>query len=193
MSTIEGEENIKSVNIRSIDIKKRLLMSSPMVEVFQSFLKDNVCSEVLVINTNVGMEVYYCSENNYSGFIKESFLLYTVKNISPLKLRFRNHLNREQVHKNFQEALFTFAGYPRLFLAYAKKFIHHVKENNSNSKQVVPILNGFFEEGLRLLAEKGNVPYYDKIQNVKNKPQKLGYNEVIKKLISEILNKKHSN
>ncbi len=185
--------NIKSVNIRSTDIKRRLLMSSLTVATFQSFLKDSIGDEVLIINTNVGMEIYYYSVNDYGNFIKESALLYTLKHIDNTKLKFRNSVTSEEVKKNFTEAIITFAKYPQMFLAYAKKFIR-LRDTNTGSEYVMPILDDFFEDAMRLLAETGKVPHYEKIQKAKNKPQELDANQkVIYDLISEILLKKHRN
>ncbi|MEW7277666.1 hypothetical protein ABW636_03635 [Aquimarina sp. 2201CG1-2-11] len=193
MNTDNYIESIKSVTIRSIEIKKRLLMSSSKVMIFESFLKENIGNEVLVVNTNIGMEVYYYSKNNYSRFIRESVLLYTIKNVNPLKLKFRDNLTRKEVYQSFCEALITFSQYPQLFLAYAKKFIYLKKEHDS-SKFVMPVLDSFFEEVLAFLVETGKIPHYEKVKSAKFKSQILDIdNTVIKDLISEILLKKHYN
>ncbi len=193
MSKDKAIESIKSVNIRSIDLKRRLLMSSAMVAVFESFLKQNIGNEVLVVNTNIGMEVYYYSKNDYHTFIRESILLYTLKEIDQSKLKFRNNLNKEEVYQSFCEALMTFAQYPQIFLAYTKKFIH-LKKKNDSSRYVIPILNGFFEEVLDFLTKTGKIPHFEKVQRAKNKSQKPDPDRmVIKDLISEVLLKKHYN
>ncbi len=193
MNTDNYIESIKSVTIRSIEIKKRLLMSSSKVMIFESFLKENIGNEVLVVNTNIGMEVYYYSKNNYSRFIRESVLLYTIKNVNPLKLKFRDNLTRKEVYQSFCEALITFSQYPQLFLAYAKKFIYLKKEHDS-SKFVMPVLDSFFEEVLAFLVETGKIPHYEKVKRAKFKSQRLDIdNTIIKDLISEILLKKHYN
>ncbi len=186
-------EDIKSVNIRSTDIKRRLLMSSTTADTFQSFLKDSIGDEVLIINTNIGMEVYYYSNTDHSNFIKESALLYILKHIDITKLKFRNSIDKAAVQKSFTEAIITFAQYPQLFLAYTKKFIH-LSDKNAESQYVMPILNTFFEDTMKLLTETGKVPHYDKVQKAKNKSQKLdGNQKIMDDLISEILLKKHRN
>ena len=168
-------------------------MSSAKVVVFESFLKENIGDEVLVVNTNIGMEVYYYSKNNYSKFIRESVLLYTIKSVSPLKLKFCDNLTKEEVYQSFCKALITFSQYPQLFLAYAKKFIYLKKEHNS-SKFVMPVLDSFFEEVLRFLVETGKIPHYEKVKKAKSKSKSLKINNmVVKELISEILLKKHYN
>ena len=159
----------------------------------EGFLKENIGNEVLVVNTNIGMEIYYYSKNDYSRFIKESVLMYTIKQVDSSKLKFRNNLNSDEVYRSFCEALMTFAQYPQIFLAYSKKFIH-LREKNKSSTFVIPILNGFFEEILKFLTETGKMPHYEKIQRAKNKSQKPDPDKmIIKNLISEILLKQHYN
>lgn len=186
-------ESIKSVNIRGVGISKRLLMSSSMVAVFESFLKETIGQEVLVVNTNIGMEVYYYSKKDYSTFIKETILLYVLTQINPETLKFKNNLSKTEVYNSFCEALLTFSQYPQTFLAYTKKFIH-LKQKNESSRFVIPILNGFFEEVLMVIEKTGKMPHYKKIQDAKNKSQKSDPDKIIiKNLISEILLKRHSN
>ena len=193
MNNTNSTYSIKSVNIRTTDLRRRLLMSSSAVAIFEAFLKESIGEEVLVVNTNIGMEVYYYSKNDYSTFIRESILLYTIKYIDQSKLKFKNHLTREEVYQSFCEALMTFAQYPQVFLAYTKKFIH-LKERNETSKYVFPILNGFFEEVLKFLTETGKMPHYEKIRRAKNYIKKPDPDDlIIKDLISEILMKKHYN
>ncbi len=161
-----------------------------MVAVFESFLKESIVNEVVVINTNIGMEVYYFSNNDYSTLIRESILLYTLTQIDHKRLKFKNNQNREEVYQSFCQALITFSQYPLIFLAYTKKFIHF-KEKNKSSRFVIPILNSFFEEVLKVLMKAGKIPYYKKIKSVEHKSN-LDKNS-IENLISEILLKKHLN
>lgn len=164
-----------------------------MVAVFESFLKENIKDEVLVVNTNIGMEIYYCSGNDYSTFIKDSILLYTLKNLDHSKLKFRYNLNKEEVYQSFCEALMTFAQYPQLFLAYTKKFIY-IKKRNKSSQYLIPVLNGFFEEVLKVLIETNKMPHYEKVKRARNKPSKPDPEKlVIQELIAEILMKTHYN
>ena len=184
---------IKSVNIRVKGINRRLLMPSSKVGIFESFLLENIGNEVIVVNTNIGMEVYYYSEENYSDFIKETILLYTINRVDTNKLIFRNNLSWEEVYHSFCEALMTFAQYPQLFLAYTKKFIR-IKEQHESSRYIIPVLNGFFEEVLAFLSENGNMPHNDKITAARSKLQKTDPDKkILADLISEILSKKHSN
>ncbi|MDY8136755.1 hypothetical protein [Aquimarina sp. 2201CG5-10] len=174
-------------------MKRRSLMSSSMVDVFQSFLKESINGEVVIVNTNFGMEVYYCSDHDYSNFIRESILLYTINLVDHTKLKFRNNLDKEAVYKSFYEALETFVQYPQIFLAYTKKFIH-LRKKNKSSRYVMPILSEYFERIFNTLAKAGKIPHYNTIEKAKSKSE-YSKNEgnAIEDLISEILLKKHSN
>lgn len=193
MNSDDDIENLKSVNIRSVDIKRRLILAFSAVKTLESYLKTNIDAEVLIINTNIGMEVYYYSVKDYSTFIKESVLLYASNHIDHTKLRYRSHHTNELVYQSFCEAFLAFAEYPQIFLAYTKKFIH-LRGIHQDSKFIMPILNNFFESALRLLAATGKIPHYKKINKAKNKSQKPNNDEnIIKNLISEILLKEHHN
>ncbi|MBP2832553.1 hypothetical protein J8281_10190 [Aquimarina sp. U1-2] len=193
MNLPENIVAIKSVTIRSIAINRRLLISSSEVQTFESFLKDTIKDEVLVVNTNIGIEVYYHSSNDYGNFIKESVLLYTLKRVDPAKLKFRNNNNRSKVYQSFYEALLTFAKYPQLFLAYTKKFIH-IKNKHSASTYIIPVLTSFFEEVLRILEDTDNLPHSEKIKSANDKLHRTRLDKsLIKSLISEILLKSRYN
>lgn len=193
MNTDNYSKNIKSVTIRSIDIKWRILMSTSKVTKFEAFLKEYIDDEVLVVNTNIGMEVYYYSKDDCSEFIKESTSMYIIKDVNPLKLKFRDNSSREEVYQSFCEALITFSQYPQLFLAYAKKFIY-LKNKHTSSKFIMPTLDCFFEEVLAFLVETGKIPHYEKVKRAKIEFQKPDFDAVIiKDLISEILLKKRYN
>ncbi len=185
--------SIKSVNIRSVGIKRGLLISNAKVEILESFLKETIGEEVLVVNTNIGAGIYYYAKNDYSVFIRNNIPNYIVSHIDSKKLRFKSSRNREEVYQNFCEALITFSQYPQIFLAYSKKFMH-LKEKNQSSRFVIPILNVFFEEVLKELVETGRMPHHQKISKVYNVSREWDTNkDVIKDLISEILLKHHYN
>ncbi len=193
MNAHNETQSIKSVIIRSTDTKRCLLMSSRMADAFQTFLKQHIENEVIVINTNIGVEIYYYSAYNYSTLIKNTSSKYIQKHIDTSKLKFRNSLKKEEIHKDICDALLEFVNYPQLFLAYVKKFIYF-REKNNTSNFLMPFINNSFEEGLQLIATTKKTPHYDKIKGIKKKFQKLEIsNDLMKNLISETLLTKHCN
>lgn len=185
-------KDIKSVNIRSTRLKRQLLMPPSKVDHFQNFLKENLKSEILVVNTNVGMEIYYYSQKDCSQFIKESLLIHTITTLDSTKLKFRINSSEQEVFQCFEEALTSFAKYPRLFLAYIKKFLY-LQRANSESIYLVPILRGYFEEVYERLKHNHNLPYFDSIEKARSAQKTYDEDDLIKKLVSEILMKRHHN
>lgn len=185
-------QHIKSVNIRSTRLKRQLLMSPSKVDDFQSFLKENIGSEVLVVNTNVGMEIYYYNQKDCSQFIKESLLIHTINSLDSSKLKFRINSTEEEVFKCFKESLISFAKYPRLFLAYIKKFLY-LQRKNAASTKLVPTLRSYFEKVYHKLKEDRSLPYFENIEKARSNIDVSKQNNLIQQLINEILMKRHYN
>jgi len=192
MNNLETD-SIKSLNIRYVGLKNKQLMDASMVTVFESFLKETIGQEVLVVNTNIGIGVYYCANTNYNMFVRESILLFLISDVDTKRVRYRSNNSKEEVYQSFCEALVGFSQNPQVFLAYAKKF-RKIQERNKSSAFVVPILNGFFEEVLEELVNKGTMPHYEKIKRLGYTVPSYGTNQkIIQELIAEILLKKHYN
>lgn len=149
-------------------------------------------AEVLVINTNTGMEVYYYTDTNYFLVIKKAVSSYLLDHVDSSKLKFKDNDNREEVFQSFSDAFFTFAKYPQLFLAYAKKF--KFIRDNKDSPYIMPILNTFFENSIRTLAKTSTIPHYDRVRNYAQTKSKAAMDDVtIKALVDEVLLKIRSN
>ncbi len=171
-------QNLKSVTIKASGFKRKLLLKPNLAKQFLLFLQGVIGNEVVLINTNIGIQVFYYSNKNYSLFIKESMLLYRMKTNQTNQLNFTNQNNGIQVRKQFKNAVYTFSQYPRLFLAYSKKFIK-IKKENTKSKIVMSFLSIFFEKTLTgIIQKKGMIPFQNK----------LNFN-IIKSLNSEITEK----
>jgi len=163
--TKDGSELLKSVTIRFKKRQNRLLISKNTIPLFETFLKESIGEEVVVINTNIGLGIYYASKKNCSDIIKQSVILYTLKRNDLSELDFLYDLNLETLKINFSRALFTFASYPQLFLAYVKKFVH-LRKQHVNSAVVMPQLNDLYELALKELYQQGKLPFAEKIMAI---------------------------
>lgn len=185
-------QNLKSVTIKDYKFKRRLLLKPYLAKQFLSFLQEFIGNEVILINTNTGIQIFYYSKKNYSQFIKESMLLYCIKVNQNIELKFTNQNNGTEARKQFKNAVYTFSQYPQLFLAYSKKFIK-LKNENTKSKIVISFLNIFFEKTLTTISKnKGVIPFQNKLNL--NKIKKLN-SEVNQKLLYSLFkdNKLHLN
>ncbi|WP_010522910.1 hypothetical protein [Aquimarina agarivorans] len=179
--------NLKSVTVKTSGFKKSLLLSPNVSYKFLQFLKDTIGKEVVLINTNIGVQIFYYSAKNYSKFIKESMLLYTIKLNDSIKLKFTFQLTGIHVRKQFKDTVYTFSQYPRLFLAYSKKFLN-VKNENKSSKMVMPFLNAFFDKTLASIIKKnGMIPFQNELNITRIKGIKPEINQLLLlKLYKEI-------
>jgi len=160
-----SSELLKSVTIRFKKRQKRLLISKNTMDLFEAFLKDSIGNEIIIVNTNIGLGIYYASAKDYSDVIKQSVLIYTLEKNNPEEFTFLYDLNFETLKINFSNALFTFAAYPQLFLAYVKKFVH-LRQQHTSSKIVMPHLNNLYEQALKDLYKQGNLPFAEKIMAI---------------------------
>lgn len=193
MAATDDISHLKSINIRSVEIKKRVLMLTEDVQRFQEHLRGFVNNEVLVVTTNIGIEIYYVSNIDYFSYIKQKTALYLAKNTQNSKLKYRNNNTYEKVRQGFKEAFFTFSKYPQLFLAYVKK-LKFVRSQHEHNKIINKALESFLKEAIDHLSKQHVIPHVSKVQNASaNSASYKIAPEIIKKLIAEILLKEHSN
>ncbi|WP_378185735.1 hypothetical protein ACE939_11520 [Aquimarina sp. W85] len=174
-------------------LHRRLLFSNSNVILLEKFLSSSINDEVIIINSNFGMEIYYYSSIDYFDFIVETVKFYGIKKIAIEKLKFENNNEECRVYQSFCNSLVTFSQYPQIFLAYTKKFVS-IKLEHAYSKAIIPILDSYFAEVLNHLETKGTLPHLDKVLKIRNKKsQESAYYNVIKELILEILSNDHRN
>ena len=124
------DSQLKIVNISSKNFKKQLLVSSKEVLILYSFLKDLFPGEVMIINTNIGLDVYYYSPLVYDDLIVNKFLLLstskgkTFEDFHVKSLNYREEIEVET--KRLFEKLFK---NPLLFKNYTKSLFNQLKIN----------------------------------------------------------------
>lgn len=191
---MEGDASklLKSVSIRFKKRQKKLLITKDKMALFNTFLKESIGNEVVVINTNIGLGVYYASSKDHSSSIKKSVLLYALKHHNLDELTFLYDLNYDTLKINFSNAFFTFAKYPQLFLAYVKKFVH-LRNQNVDSKIVMPHLNNLYELAIRELHQKNKLPFTNKIMAIDGPFFKKRKDSILSSLAKQLYTKEHFN
>lgn len=186
---------LKSVSITAINAKKRLLISSKSLLDFQTLLEDHIRDEVFIVSTNIGMQVFYISELDYSTLIKEEILL-CVSDNEKVDLSFKSYLDGIVVFESFSAAMHVFAKYPQVFLAYSKKFLFLLKQNKRHA-QLTGILSFFYHIALEHLKTAGSVPHLQRIEALYD-ARKLKNSQVLDvflqgQLAKGLLDKVHNN
>lgn len=183
-------ELLKSVVIRFKKRRSKLLIPKDELRFVEVFLKKNISDDIVIINTNIGLGIYYAAKKDYSEIIEHCILSHS--NESSEKLIFLKDQNLEGLKVNFTKAFYTFAEYPRLFFSYVKKFIH-LRKKYSESALVMPMLNRLYLNAINHLNDQGTLPFVNKIvaldhHFIQSKP-----NTILADLASKIASKEHLN
>lgn len=129
---------LKIVNISSKNFKKQLLVSSKEVETLYFFLKDLVKGEVMIINTNIGLDVYYHSPVVYDDLIVNTFLLLSTSKGKVLEDFHVKSLNYEEEIEIETTRLFEkLFKNPLLFKSYTKSLFNQLKINYSRNPALI--------------------------------------------------------
>ncbi|TYP97888.1 hypothetical protein C7447_10354 [Tenacibaculum adriaticum] len=132
---------MKAVFIYSKNYKKELLISHKEVEVLQLFLKEVIKKDVLLLNTNLGLEVYYLSSYNCLEIIINSFLMILSKK-QRKKEDFRIiSINSNSELKERASTVFNrLIDMPMIFSSYSKSTSYQLNICKQKNREIVNVL-----------------------------------------------------
>ncbi|MBU3822456.1 hypothetical protein KO566_10315 [Flavobacteriaceae bacterium XHP0103] len=129
---------LKIVSISGKGLKKRLLVSSREVATLYSFLKDLVEGDLMIINTNIGLDVYYHSPVVYDDLIVNAFLLLSTCKGEISEDFYVKSLNTHKDIESETVKLFEkLVKNPLLFKSYSKSLFNQLKMNYSYSPMLI--------------------------------------------------------
>jgi len=143
------ESQLKIVNISSKGFKKELLVSKKEVDVLRSFLKEMIKGEMMVINTNMGLGIYYYDFYNHEDFIVNSFLLLAACKGKSKDHFFIQSLNnneniRLETHRFFEKLIKN----PLLFKSYSKSLCHQLNSHYEANSGLINELLHLWQDAL---------------------------------------------
>ncbi len=149
---------LKLVSIRSTGHKKQLLLGHLQQEAFGSFLKPLINNHLMVINTNLGLDVYYHSIIDQHKLIADTFLLFVAENhVSDNDFHFKV-INRISDLKNETRLLFLkLVEMPLFFKSYSKSLFYQMGLNYESNQHILNELFAIWQEQLVLLNEEEEV------------------------------------
>lgn len=155
--------HLRSVVVRFKKRKNRLLIPKSEMDFLEQFLLQNVSTDVVIVNSNLGLSIYYSSLTDKSDIIHQSIKTYCDTAID--ELQFLKDDAYEGLSKNFCNSIKTFANYPRLFFSFAKKFLH-LREKYATSQLVMPVLNNLYLETIQILHQEQKLPFAEKLKQL---------------------------
>ncbi len=179
---------LKSVFISSKRYKKQLLIKHDEVSTWQTFLKNAIKNKVLIINTNLGLDVYYQSSSDCSLIIKNSFLLIIAKNCKSANEYRITSLNTIQKLRNaIKNSFIRLCKMPLIFKSYSKSMLNQLNKQFKNNTMIIKELFVVWQNVLNILCQEEI--YALKIKKFQHNLQdnfiENNYNPLLKQLIKD--------
>lgn len=149
---------LKIVSISSRGYKKHLLLNTSEVTTLVSFLTSVLKSEVMVLNTNLSLDVYYHSEKRHGDLIKDAFLLLLVsKSITERDFHFKYFNDGSEILVETKALFLRLVAMPLFFKSYSKSLFHQINLNYENNRIILGDVFSIWQEVLLdLSSNEGN-------------------------------------
>lgn len=150
-----GASLLKAVFISSKRYKKQLLIKHEEVSILHSFLKKTIKNEVLIINTNLGLDVYYQSSSDCSAIIKNSFLLIISKNDkSASEYRILAFNSIDNLRNAMRYSFIRLCSMPLIFKSHTKSMLHQLNNRFNEHTKIIKELFIVWQEVLNNLCQE---------------------------------------
>jgi len=187
---------LKSVFISSKKHKLSLLISSKEVAALSDFLEITINEKVLILNTNLGLEIYYQSDIDYTNLITHSFLLIaSKKGNETTEYRIAPFKTLTELKNGMQQMLERLNSMPLAFGSYSKSIMHQLGKSYEKNNQIIASLFSVWKQILMMqnLHEQSNfkLKQFEKI--LKDFDEKSNVNAILKQLIANATNTMRQN
>jgi len=179
---------LKSVFISSKRYKKQLLIKHDDVPKLQTLLKNAIKNEVLIINTNLGLDIYYQSSSDCSTIIKNSFLLLITKNgksVSEYRMVSLNSI--QKLRSAMKNTFIRLCSMPLIFKSYTKSMLYQLNRHFGKNTIIIKELFSVWQDVLNILCQ--DEIYALKIKQFQKNLQSFfiehNYNPLLKQLIKD--------
>lgn len=193
-----NDASFRAVFIYSKGCKRQLLMSWKDIETLSKFIKNTIKQEVTIINTNLGLDIYYVSPVDMKAFICKSFLLlHAIKGHKETDFNIISLASHQEIKQYLYHAYLHWIKMPLLLKSYLKSFViqlnrdylHNITINSllfsvwyANLKQIRTRIGGQLDRKGIILMDTLQELYLD--QN---------YNPLEKSFIKDALHESHHN
>ncbi|WP_430410531.1 hypothetical protein [Kordia sp.] len=186
---------LKYLHINEKHHKMQLLISHQQVITLKNFLTELLRDEVLVINTNLGLEIYYESTYDCTQILKDTFAIVACKKCKTEdRYRFFSFQNEHEIQQFMNASMLKLAGMP-LFKSYTKSMLRQLNLQFESHRKLIGKLLQIWHKISRTTDSKETTS--TKIQSFKKDFQAIYINnienEALKRLFTEMLEKKHLN
>lgn len=186
---------LKYLHVNEKQYSEELLISQKQVHLLKKLLTELIHNEVLIINTKLGLEIYYESSNDCTSIIKKilAFIVSESHDINEC-FEFLSFQNKNEIQCCIDHAFAQVAETP-LFLSYTESMVNQLKLQYESNKKLIGKLADIWNEVKQNLCIK-NLSV-QKIQALQGDFQEIYIqnikDKIIKELIIEAVDKKYMN
>jgi uncharacterized protein (DUF2249 family) len=183
------DSKLRTVSISNKSLKKELLISSNQVNSLNMFLKDIMKNDVMIISTNIGLDVYYYAPISYHEIIFNTFLLIANCNNKSSKDYFVKVLNSEVEIKHATQYFFEkLLKNPLLLKSYAKSMSFQINSKSKENASIIKELLALWKEVLyKMNDDLGMQKLIPFLVHFQDSNLKENDNSIVQKLIQEAL------
>jgi hypothetical protein len=186
---------LKYLHINEKQYTEELLISPKQAALLKKLLSELILNEVLIINTNLGLEIYYESSNDCTNMIKTtlSFIVSEEYDVNDC-LDFHSFQNASEIQRFIDHTIEQVKVTPRFF-NYTRSIFSQLELQYTSNKKLIGKLSNIWNEVEQNLRVK-NVDF-QKIQILQGSFQDIYINniedEVQKELVVSAINKLYAN
>lgn len=145
---------LKLVSIRSKGHKRQLLLNYQEQDSFCEVLKPLVKNHLMVINTNLGLDVYYHSRSDHQELILDTFLsCSSQKEVSKHDFHYKGINNTLQLKEETRSLFLRLIEMPLFFKSYSKSLFHQMGIHFENNHVILSDLFSIWQEQLLVLND----------------------------------------
>jgi hypothetical protein len=182
---------LKSVHISSKKYKISILIAHNEVSTLLNFLESTLQTKFLILNTNLGLEIYYYSNKNLSALITNTLLLITSKKKQDLNdFRIKSFTSEERLLRGMQQTIKKLANTPLSFRCYTQNLFKQINDNYSSKKEIIEELFNIWKLLLSTLSltEISTNNFNQFINSIEEFKRTSTFNPVLKILITDAIN-----
>lgn len=143
---------LKLVSIRSKGHKRRLLLNHQEQDAFCEILKPLVKNHLMVINTNLGLDVYYHSLLDQQELILDTFIMCVAqKDVSKNDFHFKSINTTAELKEETRSLFLRLIGMPLFFKSYSKSLFRQLGFYFESNPVILSALFSIWQEQLMVL------------------------------------------
>ncbi len=180
--------HLRLVRIRQKHFKRSLVINRTRGRVLQNFLIDIIKDEVLVVNTNFGLDVYYISKADCTDIVVSAFNILANEELNePTKFPISSYNSIDEIREVVLLSLMQLSSTRHTFVNYSKSFLNQINENLKVSRKIVKILLQICDDSLKVLSEKDR--YKSRLELFKKDFESLFAKDSLDPVVTELIKK----